>query len=96
MSGLLFWLCNIAKNTGGSTWRSKPFLCAIKEEAAKLDKAQTDVDSKKGATGINVAAAILWIPGLAYTYYNAGEATRLTSDRKSSLTTIYNNKNCTA
>ena len=53
------------------------------------------MDSKKGVTGTNVAGAIFWWPGLAYTYYDAGEATRLDNDRKSALTTIYNNKNCT-
>ena len=67
---------------------------AIKGELARLDKAQADIDSKKGVTGTNVAAALLWLPGLAYTYYDAGEATRLVSDRRSALTTIYNNKNC--
>ena len=68
----------------------------IKDELAKLDKSQADIDSKKGMTGTNVAAALFWLPGLAYTYYDAGEAQRLISDRKSSLTTIYNNKKCGA
>lgn len=68
---------------------------AIKEELAKLDKAQAEIDSKKGVTGTNVAAALFWLPGLAYTYYDAGEATRLVNDRRSALTTIYNSKNCT-
>lgn len=67
----------------------------IKNEIAKLDKAQSDIDSKKGMTGTNVAAALFWLPGLAYTYYDAGEAQRLISDRKSALTTIFNNKKCT-
>jgi hypothetical protein len=69
---------------------------AIKEEFARLDKAQAEIDSKKGVTGTNVAAALFWLPGLAYTYYDAGEATRLISDRRSALTVIYNNKNCTS
>ena len=67
---------------------------AIKDEIGKLDRAQSDIDSKKGMTGTNVAAALFWLPGLAYTYYDAGEAQRLITDRKSSLTTIYNNKKC--
>ena len=67
---------------------------AIKGEFARLDKAQADIDSKKGVTGTNVAAALLWLPGLAYTYYDAGEATRLVSGRRSALTVIYNSKNC--
>jgi hypothetical protein len=69
---------------------------AITEELAKLDKTQAEIDSKKGVTGTNVAAALLWVPGLAYTYYDAGEATRLVSDRRSALTSVYNNKNCTS
>ena len=69
--------------------------CAsLKEEIGKLDKAQAEIDSKKGVTGTNVAAALFWLPGLAYTYYDAGEAQRLISDRKSGLTTIYNSKKC--
>ncbi len=69
--------------------------CAgIKDEIAKLDKAQSDIDSKKGITGTNVAAALFWLPGLAYTYYDAGEAQRLISDRKSALTKLYNDKKC--
>lgn len=67
---------------------------AIKAELAKLDKAEADIESKKGVTGTNVAGALFWLPGLAYTYYDAGEATRLVNDRRSAMTTLYNNKNC--
>jgi hypothetical protein len=69
---------------------------ALKDEVNKLDKAQAEIDSKKGVTGTNVAAALFWLPGLAYTYYDAGEAQRLISDRKSALTTISNNKKCSS
>jgi hypothetical protein len=69
---------------------------AIKAELAKLDTAQADIDSKKGVTGTNVAAALFWLPGLAYTYYDAGEAQRLISERKSGLTAIANSKSCPA
>ena len=68
---------------------------SVKDELAKLDKAQADIDGKKGMTGTNVAAALFFLPGLAYTYYDAGEAQRLISDRRNALTTIYNNKKCT-
>src|SRR5437879_2252818 len=54
-------------------------------EISKLDMAQQQVDSNKGVTGTNVAAALFWLPGLAYTYYDAGEATRLISERRSHL-----------
>ena len=63
-------------------------------EMTKLDTSQRDIDSKKGVTGTNVAAALFWLPGLAYTYYDAGQAAKLISDRKSHLTSLYNTKNC--
>lgn len=66
----------------------------LKEEFAKLDKAKSDIESKKGITGTNVASALFWLPGLAYTYYDAGEATRLIYERRSNLTAIANKKNC--
>lgn len=69
---------------------------AIKTEITKLDASQAEIDSKKGITGTNVAAALFWLPGLAYTYYDAGEAQRLISDRKSAITMIYNNKKCSS
>lgn len=68
---------------------------AIKDEFRKLDQAQGEIDSKKGVTGTNVAAAVFWLPGLVYTYYDASEANRLISDRRNGLTTIYNKKSCT-
>lgn len=61
-------------------------------EMNKLEMAQQQVDSKKGVTGTNVAAALFWIPGLAYTYYDAGEATRLIEQRRAHLTSLYNQK----
>jgi len=67
---------------------------ATQAELAKLDKAEADIESKKGVKGTNVAGALFWLPGLAYTYYDAGEATRLVNDRRSAMTTLYNNKNC--
>jgi hypothetical protein len=63
-------------------------------ELKKLDDAQAEVDSKKGVTGVNVASALFWIPGLAYTYYDAGQATEMIAERKSHLTRLYNQKNC--
>lgn len=69
--------------------------CAeLKVELANLNKAQSDIDSKKGVTGTNVVSTLLWLPGLAYTYYDAGEATKLISDRRSALTNFANGKNC--
>ncbi len=61
-------------------------------ELDKLNAAQQNIDSKKGMTGTNVAAALFWLPGLAYTYYDAGEATRLIEQRRAHLTALYNQK----
>jgi len=66
----------------------------LQRELARLDDAEDEVDSKKGVTGTNVASALFWLPGLAYTYYDAGQATEAINDRRSHLTEIYNQKNC--
>ena len=60
----------------------------------KLDEATAQVEGKKGATGTNVAAALFWLPGLAYTYYDAGQALEAINARRSHLTQLYNDKNC--
>lgn len=73
----------------GDNQLSKDQLAA---EIAKLDEAQRNVDANKGVTGTNVAAFLLWWPGLAYTYYDASEATRLIEQRRSHLTSLYNQK----
>jgi hypothetical protein len=64
----------------------------IHVEFSKLDAAQREIESKKGVTGTNVASALFWIPGLAYTYYDASDATRMIESRRSHLTSIYNKK----
>jgi hypothetical protein len=61
-------------------------------ELAKLDNAQKEIESKKGVTGTNVASALFWWPGLAYTYYDASEANRLIEQRRAHLTSLYNQK----
>lgn len=68
----------------------------LQEEFGKLDQAQADIESKKGVTGTNVASALLWLPGLAYTYYDAGEASKLIYERRSHLTIVANKKQCPA
>lgn len=67
---------------------------AIDGELRKLDASLADVDSKKGMTGTNVASALFWLPGLAYTYYDAGEASRLIYERRSHLSALRNDKDC--
>lgn len=66
----------------------------IQAEMAKLDESQVKVEGNKGATGTNVAAAVAWLPGLAYTYYDASKATDAISARRSRLTEIFENKGC--
>jgi hypothetical protein len=63
-------------------------------ENAKLDEAKAEIDSKRGATGTNVAAAIFWLPGLAYTYYDAGQADQLILERKAWVAQLYDEKGC--
>lgn len=64
----------------------------ILRELDRLDEAQKQIDNNKGVTGTNVAAFLFFMPGLAYTYYDASEATKLINQRKSHLTDIYNQK----
>lgn len=66
----------------------------LQTELDKLNQAEQDIDSKKGVNGTNVAAALFWLPGLAYTYYDAGQALDAVRNRRSHLTSIYNDKNC--
>jgi hypothetical protein len=61
-------------------------------EFAKLDQAEKEIQKKKGLNGTNVAAFLFWLPGLAYTYYDADEALKLIEQRRSHLTTIYNSR----
>ena len=64
----------------------------LASEICKLDQSQQCIDKNKGVTGTNVAAALFWLPGLAYTYYDAGEATRLVNERRTHLTALYNQR----
>lgn len=66
----------------------------IARELARLDDAQEEIDSKKGMTGTNVAAFLFWLPGLAYTYYDAGQATQAVNERRSHLTDLHNRNDC--
>lgn len=61
-------------------------------ELSKLDETQQKIESNKGVTGTNVAAFLFWWPGLAYTYIDANDATRLVEARRSHLTALYNQK----
>ena len=63
-------------------------------ETEKLDQAKAEIDSKRGATGTNVAAAIFWLPGLADTHYDAGQADQLILERKAWLAQLHDQKGC--
>src|SRR4051794_37389572 len=54
-------------------------------ETRRLDETERRVDANRGVTGTNVASALVWLPGLAYTYYDAGQADRLIDERRSWL-----------
>lgn len=66
----------------------------LSEELAKLGDVQAQVDQNKGVNGTNVASAIFWIPGLAYTMNDASEATRLVNQRRDNLEHYYEMKKC--
>jgi hypothetical protein len=66
----------------------------LKHEFTKLDEAADSVRDKKGVTGTNVAAALFWVPGLAYTYYDAGQAEEAIQQRRAHITQLYIDKNC--
>lgn len=66
----------------------------IQVEMTKLDESQVKVEGNKGVNGTNVAAAVAWLPGLAYTYYDASKATDAISARRSHLTEIFESKGC--
>jgi hypothetical protein len=63
-------------------------------EQRKLEEAAGKVDANRGVTGTNVVSTLFWLPGLAYTYYDAGEADRLISERRSWLTELHEEKEC--
>jgi hypothetical protein len=63
-------------------------------ENKKLDEAAGKIDANRGVTGTNVVSTLFWLPGLAYTYYDAGEADRLISERRSWLTELHEEKGC--
>jgi len=66
----------------------------IRSELKRVDDAQANVEDKKGMTGTNVASALFWLPGLAYTYYDAGQANDAINERRSNLNKLYNDKDC--
>ena len=68
--------------------------CTLSVILARLDQVEDEISGKKGATGTNVAAALFWLPGLAYTYYDAGQALEAINARRAHLTQLHNDKEC--
>lgn len=66
----------------------------IIDESKKIDAAEKEIDSNRGVTGTNVASFLFWLPGLAYTYYDAGQADELVAERRSWLAKIHDEKGC--
>lgn len=64
----------------------------LADEIARLNQADKEIDSKKGVTGTNVAAALFFWPGLVYTHMDASEANRMVEQRRNHLTMLYNQK----
>jgi hypothetical protein len=60
-------------------------------EAQRFER---DAREERGVTGTNVAAAILFVPGLVGTYMNTDEAIDAARDRQELLTDIHQKKGC--
>jgi len=66
----------------------------MRGELRRIDDAEANVDDKKGVTGTNVASFLFWLPGLAYTYYDAGKAEDAIEKRRSHIKAMYNKRGC--
>lgn len=87
--------CATSEKVQTSQMGDKSLSCAdITKEFEKLDAAEADVKSKKGVTGTNVAAAVAFLPGLVYTFYDAGQAADAINQRRSRLVELSDRKNC--
>lgn len=87
--------CSTTEKIQTAQTGDKNLSCAdITKEFEKLDAAEAEVKDKKGVTGTNVAGALLWLPGLAYTFYDAGQAADAINQRRSRLVELSDRKNC--
>ena len=69
--------------------------CAqILSEMQEADKFRHAAEDKKGVTGTNTAAVLLFWPALFVTYSDANEAIRAADERKAHLTNLYHEKHC--
>ena len=65
-------------------------------EISEADRFRAEAQKEKGVTGTNVAAAILFWPGLIATHLNSNEAVAAADIRNRNLMNIYNQKNCSS
>jgi hypothetical protein len=69
--------------------------CAqLLSEIQEADKFRKAAEDKKGFTGTNTAAVLLFWPALFVTYSDANEAIRAADERKVNLTNLYHEKHC--
>ena len=66
----------------------------LKTQIALAQKYEEDARKERGVTGTNVAAALLFLPGLLGTYMNTEDAMRAARDRQSILTEMSAKKRC--
>lgn len=69
--------------------------CAdILAEQAKLDRIESVIEANKGLTATNIAAAVFWWPGLAFTYYDASLAEERANERRAWLKSLQTEQDC--
>lgn len=69
---------------------------ALKTAYTEARDFETKARKERGVTGTNVAAALLFLPGLLGTYVNTEEAINAAKERQKHLETIAAEKKCPA
>jgi hypothetical protein len=64
------------------------------EQIRAAERFEEDARDERGVTGENVAAAVLFWPGLLATYANTEDAIDAARDRREHLMDIYDDKQC--
>ena len=69
--------------------------CAdLKNQIELAKKYEVDARKERGVTGTNVAATLLFLPGLLGTYMNTEDAMRAARDRQALLAELSSKKRC--
>jgi len=93
--GILLGGCATSKKMKSVEIGDSKMSCGeMRSELKRIDDAEASVEDKKGVTGTNVAAFLFWLPGLAYTYYDAGQAENAINERRSHINKLYNDHGC--